>query len=255
MSDSNGLGLEALRAASRLIHELCELGRDPVQWNTHLLQSMEQMLHAQVGSAYVIRRDFDSSNFTDAFQLHHNANDAWTRYVEAGDLRDQPHTPAMMARPGTDFTVTRQELVDDAAWYASGFYKTIAVPANFDQAIFSQVMIQSIGCIHGLGFARALGGQRFGQRETTLLNFVHAELAHLWRKPEAVEIDSLSKRLRETIGCMQRGLGRKDMADEMGISPHTVQTYERQLYDKFNVTSRGELLARLAKAIRPTLPV
>ena len=87
-----------------------------------------------------------------------------------------------------------------------------------------------------------------------MIRFLHAELAHLWRKPEAVEIDELPKRLLETVAGMRRGLSRKEIAADLDISPHTVHTYERQLFDRFEVTSRGELLARLARAIRPSLP-
>jgi DNA-binding CsgD family transcriptional regulator len=253
MSDKH-LSVSDLRFASRLIHEVCELGQDAVQWNTHLLQSLEHLLESHSGSAYVIYPGADPSNVGFPFQLHHNLNDTWNRYIEMGDVSDQPHTQAIMARVGTDFTVTRQELVDDATWYASEFYQNVARRANWDQMICSQVMIQSVGAVHGLGIGRMTGAPAFGERERALCNFVHTELAYLWRKPSAVEIDSLSKRLRETISCMQRGLSRKEIATELQISPHTVHSYERQLFENFKVSGRGELLARLAKAIRPTLP-
>jgi DNA-binding CsgD family transcriptional regulator len=255
MSKPQMVEIDDFRCASRLVHELCELGQDPVQWHTHLLTSLMRLLTASAGTAYIISPNLDPTQVAENWQLHLMPNEAWARYIDQGDVTDQPHTPAMMARLGTDFTATRQELIDDATWYNSRFYQEIASRIGWDQLLVSQVVIPSIGMIHGLGICRGVGKDPFTAREKTLLNFVHTELAELWRKPEAAEIDSLSKRLRETIACMRRGMGRKEIAQELGISPHTVQTYERQLYEKFQVTSRGELLARLAKAIRPTLPV
>jgi hypothetical protein len=233
---------------------LCELGNDPVQWNTRLLQGLERLVDGDGGAAYVIRRDVSLDRFAFTFYLDHNVDESWSRYLDEKGIADQPHTPAMMKRLGTDFTVTRQDVIDDSAWYASEFYRDVVPKIGWDQSLMSQVYIESMAAIHGLGMCRKIGRTAFGAGEVAVVRFLHEELAHLWRKPEAVEIDSLPKRLMETVAGMRRGLSRKEIADELQISPHTVHTYERQLFEKFDVNSRGELLARLARAIRPRLP-
>ncbi len=76
-------------------------------------------------------------------------------------------------------------------------------------------------------------------------------VANRWRKPAAVEIDTLPTRLLDTVNAMRRGLSRKEIAAELQISPHTVHTYERQLFEKI----RGEqsrLTARAARACDST---
>jgi hypothetical protein len=240
----------------RLVHEVCELGNDPVEWNTHLLQRLESLLDADGGNVYVIRRDTDPLAFSFRLFLDHNMDESWSRYLDERGVAEQPHTPAMMARMGSDFTLTRQELIDDATWYASAFARDVAQGMGWDQFLVSHVFVEALGMIHGVGVARRVGRARFERdgREVAIMRFIHGELAHLWRKPEAVEIDSLPKRLLETVNGMRRGLSRKEIADELGISPHTVHTYERQLFERFDVSGRGALLARLARAIRPTLP-
>jgi DNA-binding CsgD family transcriptional regulator len=39
----------------------------------------------------------------------------------------------------------------------------------------------------------------------------------------------------------------------MGVTDHTVHAYEKALFDRAKVSSRLELLAMLAKLVRPTL--
>jgi hypothetical protein len=242
------------RVCFRLVHDLCELGDDPYAWNTRLLQGLEELVGADGGAAYVIGHDIRPDAFQFKLYLDHQLNETWSRYLDDKGIAEQPHTPAMMARMGTDFTVARQELISDEAWYASKFYHDVVPTIGWDQALMSHVFIASMGTIHGLGMCRRIGGPPFAPREIALVRCVHDELARLWRKPESVEIDSLPKRLVETVSGMRRGLSRKEIADELGISPHTVHTYERQLFDRFDVRGRGELLARLARAIRPALP-
>jgi DNA-binding CsgD family transcriptional regulator len=59
----------------------------------------------------------------------------------------------------------------------------------------------------------------------------------------------LSPRVRETLGGLLGGDQEKEIANRMGVSRHTVHVYVKQLYRKFNVSSRGELLARFVRGI------
>ncbi len=60
----------------------------------------------------------------------------------------------------------------------------------------------------------------------------------------------LSSRERETLDGMVRGLTTKEIAAQMGISYHTVDTYVRAVYSKLDVQSRG---GAIAKAVRENL--
>src|SRR4051812_31797923 len=59
-----------------------------------------------------------------------------------------------------------------------------------------------------------------------------------------VKDDELSPRMRQTLNCLLAGDSEKQTAAKLGVSQHTVHVYVKQLYRKFNVNSRGELLAR-----------
>ena len=58
----------------------------------------------------------------------------------------------------------------------------------------------------------------------------------------------LSPRMRETLHCLLSGDSEKQAAAKLGVSQHTVHVYVKQLYRKFNVNSRGELLARWVRS-------
>lgn len=64
----------------------------------------------------------------------------------------------------------------------------------------------------------------------------------------------LGPREREVLGILLRGLGEKEIARELGISPNTVHTYVTNVYRHFGVDSRAALLSRwIADAPRNSL--
>lgn len=67
-------------------------------------------------------------------------------------------------------------------------------------------------------------------------------------KPPATALSSavelLSPRKRQTLTLLLAGDAEKQIAAKLGISQHTVHVYVKQLYRKFEVGSRSELLAK-----------
>jgi len=68
-------------------------------------------------------------------------------------------------------------------------------------------------------------------------------------EPSETEID-LSEREIETLGLLVEGLAKKEIADRLGISSHTVDTYVRRIYRKLHVHTVG---GAVAKALREGL--
>src|SRR5688500_5956447 len=54
----------------------------------------------------------------------------------------------------------------------------------------------------------------------------------------------LSPRMRQTLQSLLAGDSEKQAATKLGVSQNTVHVYVKQLYRRFDVNSRGELLAR-----------
>jgi DNA-binding CsgD family transcriptional regulator len=63
--------------------------------------------------------------------------------------------------------------------------------------------------------------------------------------PVVIEAYGLTKREREVLGAMARGATTAEIAAELFLSPHTVRDYVKAVFEKFSVSSRAELVARL----------
>jgi DNA-binding CsgD family transcriptional regulator len=63
--------------------------------------------------------------------------------------------------------------------------------------------------------------------------------------PIMLESYGLSSREAEVVPLIARGLSTKQIAAEMCISRHTVGDYMKAIFEKCNVTSRGELVAKV----------
>ena len=56
-------------------------------------------------------------------------------------------------------------------------------------------------------------------------------------------LPSLTQREREVLSLLANGLGNKQIAGQLGISPSTVKTHLEVVFDKLAVTSRAEAVA------------
>ncbi|BDT92428.1 hypothetical protein IFM12275_24040 [Nocardia sputorum] len=92
--------------------------------------------------------------------------------------------------------------------------------------------------------------------------YVSSELAHSLRRtivtPTLGDLDSvLSKRERETLACIARGLTHQQTARRMSVSKATVDTYVARVRTKLKVGNKAELtmvaLSYLATTSTPTL--
>jgi DNA-binding CsgD family transcriptional regulator len=62
----------------------------------------------------------------------------------------------------------------------------------------------------------------------------------------------LSPRHVQTLMRLLAGDSEKQIARHLGVSHHTVHVYVKALYRHFDVSSRGELLARFVRLPSPT---
>jgi DNA-binding CsgD family transcriptional regulator len=68
------------------------------------------------------------------------------------------------------------------------------------------------------------------------------------RSPLPPAAAKLSPRLRQTLERLLAGDSEKEIAARFGRSRHTIHVYVKKLYERFNVSSRGELLARFVRS-------
>ena len=94
---------------------------------------------------------------------------------------------------------------------------------------------------------------RFAERATDVPNAVlvllqPVESEAIARMQAFSSSHGLSPREQEVLGLLRRGLTTGAMAEELGISPHTVRDHLKHLYRKTGTKGRNELLGLISRA-------
>jgi DNA-binding CsgD family transcriptional regulator len=101
--------------------------------------------------------------------------------------------------------------------------------------------------VHIIGFMRA-AGLRFGADAVGLMQLLVDNpwlFGRLVADEASPAVASLSPRLRQTLELLLEGATEKRIAASLSLSTHTVHDYVKELYRRFDVCSRSELLASL----------
>lgn len=99
--------------------------------------------------------------------------------------------------------------------------------------------------------------QRKRRMVADLCRFLGAQLTGNTHRPDkavdrlAEAAARLSPRVQQTLSRLLAGDSEKQIASRLGLSPNTVHVYVKTLYRHFNVSSRGELMARLLETLSP----
>ncbi len=74
--------------------------------------------------------------------------------------------------------------------------------------------------------------------------FVESARANSRRKDKPTNTYRLSSREMEILRLMVRGLIKKEIAEQLSISYHTVDNHERKIFSKLNIHTRTEAVAK-----------
>ncbi len=121
--------------------------------------------------------------------------------------------------------------------------------ADSGQFIFSAGAAAS-GQTHGICIFRFADRPLFTDRDSKNTHFLLSQVSWLhdspWTEPPAEQIVRLSPRLQTVLGLLLQGHARKTIADQLGISPHTLGEYIKTIYSRFGVGSQACLISRFA---------
>jgi DNA-binding CsgD family transcriptional regulator len=253
MGHSQRLRLRDLRDAYRLAGACREVGGDPVQWRQVMLQGVCRLVDAPLAMggegrwAGPVRRfeyvwgplplgPFDPKGLR--FFAQHS------RTLAENDPMFGPLSRIRAAL----VTRTRQQLVEDREWYRCPLCATVREALSFDHAIFSGFGVAGPDEVNLISLGRAPGDRPFSDRERRLLHVFHHEIGPLVGNRLARGRNGaarpLSPRLRQTLDRLLEGDGQKQIARRLGLSVPTVHQYVTELYRRYGVSSRAELLAR-----------
>lgn len=151
------------------------------------------------------------------------------------------------------FTRSRQQIIDDDTWYGSVHYQRDCVPAGLDEFMTSSYPlgydeVSGQLTLSIVGFYRTLGKPPFSDRDRCIAHLVVFEVDWLHREgaevPAADHVADLPPRLYQVMLFLLAGDSAKQIAHKLDLSVHTVREYCKSLHQRFDVQSRGELLAK-----------
>lgn len=247
-----------------LVGELRELGDDPNGWRARFASGISSLCDCRAAVAMEIRSrpaaDLSASGPScSAMVAPVDDAAAGVTRPEAQRFYDEVlwfdhHADrtldALVPLYGRDFTRSRAQLVGDAAWYRSALANEKFRPNDCDDFISSMsVAPLATLTISLVMLYRGWGEPAFTEREATIIEVLHAELARDFAYVPGESV-KLSPRAREVLACLVRGDSEKEIAAALSLSTHTVHDHVKVIHRAFGVRSRGELLSRVSRDAR-----
>lgn len=140
-------------------------------------------------------------------------------------------------------------------------HRTCKLPAKGEHHALAWLAVQPEGACACVEFLRGTDAGPFTSRDEALVRILSTELlaeptnpASRGEWPELAEPAELPRRQREVLAGLLAGSSVKEIASQLGISPYTVNDYIKALYRRYQVSSRGELMAAVHGLRRPAVP-
>jgi len=260
MGQSNRLTFSDVRAVFRLLGEVRELREKPVEMHKLLLDGLCELTGARNGF-YVHFENFTASGTIGISQLTTGgAADAkalafLAQWGAKGKYREDPLVDQTSRRGGERVTACRRDLVEDDVWFASAFFEEVCDPTRTADGIVSFFRRNKAGAASGFALHRETGAGEFTIRERRRVALFTHELLQRYRTHEfdvsgispSINIH-LSPRQRAVLSQLLAGEHPKGIATNLAISVYTVRDYIKAIYEKFGVSGRAELMAKLLRA-------
>jgi DNA-binding CsgD family transcriptional regulator len=254
MDKQNTLRLRDVRNVFRLIGELREMGADPEQWRPHMVRRLQKMLDAQLvisSEVHFRKLGKDRMRVIDIGWGCGADGETWRICTERDDEKPENYW----------VTATSKAAADTAA-ESGGDENAALVPLRPTKPLYggtcfilSQFRLPHVGAVDQLGLHRTRHEHAFTRAEHRLVHLMHLELGRLWRKDVLQKAQDPTKdlppRLAQTLDQLLTGASEKQIAMKLELSRHTVHNYVKALHQRFQVSSRGELLAKVGKEKRP----
>jgi DNA-binding CsgD family transcriptional regulator len=243
MGQNESLKLSDIRRIFRLVGEVRELGSDPGRWRVHMVRRLQAMMDAEIvissevhfcrdadGSMRVVDLGWGCDSEQNTWQIRNDqpeVPEAYWVHANAGEVNEKAGTQSLVP------------VTPDRKLYGGSCF------------IMSQCALPHAGAVDQLGVHRSSVAQPYMHAEHRLLRLFHLELGRLWRR-DAIQrakdpaLD-LPPRLSQTLAALLAGDSEKQIAIKLNLSPHTIHNYVKALHQRFDVSSRGELLAKAGK--------
>lgn len=250
MPQPRKIRLSDVRNVFRLLGEVREMGADPKIWRPHMVKR----LSALFGCEIVISSEVHARTTKVPGKL---------RVVDIGWGCDSEGNLWDIQSQRDDENLETWRIAAGQAPEASGDdnggsdvpvrpLKPVYGGRSF---VLSQYRLPHINAVDQLGLHRAFGDAPFSPAEHRMIRMFHVELGRFWKKEALRDAINphrdLPPRLSQTLTELLAGHSEKEIAAKLELSRHTIHNYVKALHQRFEVSSRGELLAKVGAASKP----
>lgn len=254
MRNEGALRHEDFRAAYYLLGECSELGQSAEAWSAHLYRGLERLLGIHLGIFFeggpaMAQGNEPIGNQDQVLvygQPHRNVTGVMRDYWLYGGAKNDPTLPAWSTTRDAVATRARHELATDRSWYQSLAYNEFYARTQSDQMLLTRCPAQNNRALL-MNFWRPRGLSAFDKREIALTHLLTTEIAGLLAEGRLRGLHArpgaLPPRRRQVLAMLCQGLSERDIAAQLGISPHTVHNHIQALHKHFQASTHGQLLA------------
>jgi len=257
MGKSQQLRIHDVEEAYSLVDECRELWADAAAWQEHLVRGACRLTRMAVGqyNEQRLATDLKSTDILDE-TFGGEWRDASARECVMRMYRDHANRASFFPRCmrlasqallGSDATAMRRHLRPDAEWYRSFVYNEYRRPAYVDDLILSFGFNPRSDSVVMIAVNQDVSDRAPTTRAASMLSLLTRRVAPLVGTTLATKaqhgVHQLSPRLRQMLERILAGDSEKQAARRLCLQPTTVHEYIGELYRRFHVESRGELMA------------
>jgi len=188
-----------------------------------------------------------------AYDCHNDCHACTARVAMAASDGELVRSSVSHGKPGpsgsvvTRFGLAGNAMPECAVPSCNGANAACNIPTAY---IYSLAYLPQTDCVRigAISLYRGDGALHpFTRDDCSLVNEFHSKLGWLYDKSSAgAQPESpLAPRLVRVLEQLLPGHSEKQVAAQLGYSPHTVHTYVKAIYKHFGVNSRSELLAKV----------
>lgn len=240
---------EDVRQLVRLIADCATVQGGVMAQKRRLVEGLTALLDADYWMWNVSRITEDGTIV--AVSILHNLSERQLAYLadENYSSPDNPCNRAMIAlsRDNASWSRRIEDMVDREDDPDS--HHTSKPEIDMGQSLFAfHRVADAPDLASAVGIHRAYGREPFTKRELRLAHIVMSEVSWLHDSSlpgeDGLAIAALSPRLQTVLTLLMDGQAAKRIALHLGLSPHTVRGYIKDIYRHFEVSSRSDLMRR-----------
>lgn len=240
------------RSMVRLVAEVAALNTDHAAAKNHLMAGLAKLIRADCWVWMLSELPPGRQPVHLAIQHGGFTEERFARFLKAVSHPDiasltEPFAADLTTARG-HITRLRQE-VDPRSRFETTRAFALWKAADIAPLILSARPLNERLC-SSIGLYRSARAPLFDERERMIAHILLTEVPWLhamgWPEDLGATVPSLSPRCRLVLNLLLEGHGRKFIADELGISIHTVAGYVKEIYAAFRVQSHAELMKRFS---------